>query len=148
MESDSVSTIAILKEVITKLATARKVCVCASVAVPVCIQVPRAAVDVCHAARGNGLMCARALQVRLAIKVDVKEETIASFLRLVHPLLEHTLSLERKVALIESLQVIAPAPVLCARPGTRDMCRARLQRRRKSSSRSRTSPSCRQSTRT
>eukprot|EP00180_Rhodochaete_pulchella_P003582 Plantae.Rhodophyta-Rhodochaete_pulchella.ctg6243.p1 GENE.Plantae.Rhodophyta-Rhodochaete_pulchella.ctg6243~~Plantae.Rhodophyta-Rhodochaete_pulchella.ctg6243.p1 ORF type:complete len:202 (-),score=40.57 Plantae.Rhodophyta-Rhodochaete_pulchella.ctg6243:47-574(-) len=66
--SDSVSTIAILKEVITKAATARK--------------------------------------VRVDMSFSIEDETIASTLRLLDPMLSYQLSLARKVNLIDALKEI------------------------------------------
>uniref|UniRef100_A0A7S1C5K1 Bardet-Biedl syndrome 7 protein homolog n=1 Tax=Bicosoecida sp. CB-2014 TaxID=1486930 RepID=A0A7S1C5K1_9STRA len=66
--SDSISTIAILKEVITKAATARK--------------------------------------VRVELSFEIKDETIPHFLRLIDPKLSYTLSLARKVELVEALREI------------------------------------------
>lgn len=66
--SDSVSTIAILKEVITKSATARK--------------------------------------VRVDLSFEIRDETVPNFLRLLHSKLTYTLSLARKVELIEALKEI------------------------------------------
>lgn len=66
--SDSVSTIAILKEVITKAATSRK--------------------------------------VRVELSFEIKDETIPHFLRLIDPKLSYTLSLARKVEIVEALREI------------------------------------------
>ena len=92
------STIAILKEVITKQATALKVQRLMS---------KRARqLRWCVGSFTRGTMFVVAFQISVNLPFEIKDETVPNFLRLIHPKLTYTLSLARKVDLIEALKEI------------------------------------------
>lgn len=54
----------------------------------------------------------------MSIDFDVKDETVRSVLELVHPKLEHTVGLDRKLELIDALKVRQFLPASMRRVGT------------------------------
>ena len=52
------------------------------------------------------------IQVRVNMTFDIRDESVPGLLRLVHPKIEYTLGLSRKVQIIEALQVRSIAATL------------------------------------